>query len=92
MTFDRNNLIFKNWCPWKFQKKHLGDNKCLYRPCQEIDSLQHVMQWQYYTTRFYEGGEEPIRDWSNYLVSLNIHLNSDKMFAQKFIYIYLITK
>ena len=65
------NLVFKNWTPWKFWRKNRGDPKCLYDPCQEKDSLKHVLQCQYYTTRFYEGGEGPTRDWANYLVALN---------------------
>ena len=65
------NLVFKNWCRWKFHSKHSGDNKCMFQPCQEIDSLEHVLECQYYATRFSEGGEGPVRDWANFLVALN---------------------
>ena len=65
------NLMFKNWTPWKFWIRHKGDLKCLFNPCQDRDSLEHVMQCEYYTTKFYEGGEGSTRDWANYLVALN---------------------
>ena len=64
-------LVFKNWCPFKIQKKYRGDKKCFYDPCPEEDSLKHVMECQFYSTKFYEGGEGPVRDWANFLVSLN---------------------
>ena len=64
-------LIFKNQCPWKFQGKNGGDKLCLFQPCQDVDSLEHVMSCEYYDTKFYEGGEGPMRDWANYLVALN---------------------
>ena len=48
------NLVFKNWCPWEFSKKNSVDKLCM-----KEDSLKHVMQCPFYTTRFYEGGEGP---------------------------------
>ena len=64
------NLIFKNWCPWMIRKKHAGDPYCLFQPCMEKDSLDHVLNCQYYTTKFIEK-EGPTRDWANYLVKLD---------------------
>ena len=65
------NLIFKNWCPWKFLNKNNGDMKCLYPPCQELDSLKHVLKCDFYNTKFVEGSESSTKDWARYLVKLN---------------------
>ena len=51
-------------------KKHMGDLKCLFPPCQEPDSLKHVMSCEYYESKFIDL-EGPIRDWATYLVKLN---------------------
>ena len=64
------NLIFKNWAIWKFNLKHGGDLKCMYQPCQELDTLQHVLECQFYKTKFVEMNG-PTRDWADYLVKLN---------------------
>ena len=65
------NLIFKNWCPWKFTKKNMGDLRCLYPPCQEPDTLKHVLKCDFYRTKFIEGHESNTKDWAIYLVKLN---------------------
>ena len=52
------------------RKKHAGDPYCLFQPCMEKDSLDHVLNCQYYTTKFIEK-EGPTRDWANYLVKLD---------------------
>ena len=64
------NLVFKNWAPHKFSKKHMGDLLCMVPVCQEKDTLEHVMECPFYTTKFVdkEGG---IKDWATYLVALN---------------------
>ena len=64
------NLIFKNWCPWKIRRQHAGDPFCMFQPCGEKDSLLHVMECDYYTTKFINK-DGPTRDWSNYLVKLH---------------------
>ena len=65
------NLIFKNWAPHKIIKKHMGDLKCLVPICQEKDSLAHVLNCEFYDTKFIETSEGNIRDWATYLVKLN---------------------
>ena len=65
------NLIFKNWSPYKFAIKHMGDNKCMFQPCQEPDSLKHVLECDYYTTKFIETNQGPTKDWATYLVALH---------------------
>ena len=69
-TMRTGNLIFKNWCPNKIRPKYMGDMKCLYPPCQEPDTLKHVMSCEYYSTKFKDTGES-IKDWAKYLVQLN---------------------
>ena len=64
------NLIFKNWCPWKIRKQHAGDSLCMFQPCREKDSLQHVMECEYYSTKFITQ-DGSLRDWANYLVKLH---------------------
>ena len=64
------NLIFKNWCPWKIRRQHAGDPFCMFQPCGEKDSLLHVMECDYYTTKFINK-DGPTKDWSNYLVKLH---------------------
>ena len=66
------NLIFKNWCPWKFTNKNMGDLKCMYKPCQELDSLKHVLECEYYKTKFVSGNISETKDWAIYLVKLNL--------------------
>ena len=56
------NLIFKNWASWKFDVKYMGDNKCLFKPCQEPDTLAHVMECDYYVTRFVDTNQGPTKD------------------------------
>ena len=77
------NLIYKNWCPWKMLKRHMGDLRCLVKVCQEPDTLDHVMKCQFYDSKFSEGGEGPTRDWAQYLVSL--HLERMEKFSQPLI-------
>ena len=64
------NLIYKNWAPYKFSLKHSGDLKCMYQPCQELDTMQHVLVCDFYETKF-EEKDGPTRDWATYLVKLN---------------------
>ena len=64
------NLVFKNWAPHKFSKKNMGDLLCMVPACQEKDTLEHVMNCVFYTTKFVEK-DGPIRDWATYLVALN---------------------
>ena len=64
------NLIFKNWCPWKIRRQHAGDPYCMYQPCREKDTLQHVMECEFYSTKFISK-DSPARDWSTYLVKLH---------------------
>ena len=69
------NLIFKNWAPHKIITKHKGDLKCLDPICQERDSLAHVLNCEYYDTKYIETSEGNIRDWATYLVKF--HLKSE---------------
>ena len=64
------NLIYKNWAIWKFGMKHSGDLRCMFPPCQEPDTMMHVLECEFYTTKF-EEKDGPTRDWANYLVKLN---------------------
>ena len=77
------NLIFKNWCPYRMQKRHMGDLLCLFPPCMEKDSLKHVMECQFYDTKFTEKEHSHIRDWADYLV--NLHRERTKKFKQPLI-------
>ena len=81
-TLRTGNLIFKNWCPYKFPAKYSGDRKCLYNPCQEEDSLAHVLECPFYKTKFIEK-DGPSRDWALYIVSL--HQERMKEFRQPLI-------
>ena len=64
------NLVFKNWAPHKFAKKHMGDLLCLVPICQEKDTLKHVMECEFYNSKFIEM-HGPTKDWALYLVALN---------------------
>ena len=81
-TLRTGNLIFKNWCPYKFPAKYSGDKKCLYNPCQEEDSLAHVLECPFYKTKFIEK-DGPSRDWALYIISL--HQERMKEFKQPLI-------
>ena len=83
-TLRTGNLAFKNWCPYKFSLKHMGDKLCLFKPCQEPDSLAHVLECEYYDTRFVESQQGPTRDWATYLVKL--HDERIEKFGQPLIY------
>ena len=63
-------------------KRHMGDLKCLYAPCQEPDSLKHVQECEFYTTKFIEK-EGGTKDWANYLV--NLHQERVRNFRQPLI-------
>ena len=76
------NLIFKNWCPYYIKKKYMGDPYCLFQPCREKDTLKHVLECEYYDTKFSEK-EHPTKDWATYLVAL--HNERLKKFAQPLI-------
>ena len=69
-TLRTGNLIFKNWCPWKLTIKHMQDKLCMFPACQEPDSLKHVLECDFYTTKF-EEKEGPTLDWAKYLVKLH---------------------
>ena len=64
------NLIFKNWAPWKMKKQHMGDLLCLVPACRERDTLEHVMNCEFYNTKFVQIHGN-VRDWAEYLVALN---------------------
>ena len=64
------NLIFKNWAPYKMKKKHMGDMLCLVPACQERDTLEHVMNCEFYSTKFNQTHGN-VKDWAEYLVALN---------------------
>ena len=64
------NLIFKNWCPWKIRRQHAGDPFCMFQPCGERDTLMHVLECEFYSTKFVNR-DGPAKDWSNYLVKLH---------------------
>ena len=64
------NLAFKNWCPWKFSKKNIGDLRCMFPACSGMDTLKHVLECEFYTTKFIEK-DGPTMDWATYLVALN---------------------
>ena len=65
------NLVFKNWNPYKFANKHMGDKKCMFPPCQEPDTLEHVLECDFYETKFTESNHGPTKDWATYLVALH---------------------
>ena len=81
-AYRTGNLVFKNWAPYKFPKKQRGDKTCLFQPCQEEDSLKHVLQCEYYDTKFIEI-DDPTRDLASYLVRL--HEERMKKFSQPLI-------
>ena len=76
------NLIFKNWCPYKFPSNYSGDKKCLYNLCPEEDSLYHVLDCTFYKIKFIEK-DGPSRDWTPYIV--NLHQERMKEFKQPLI-------
>ena len=43
----------------------------MYAPCQELDSLKHVLKCEFYSTKFVDGDESTTKDWAKYLVKLN---------------------
>ena len=43
----------------------------MYQPCKEPDTLKHVLECEYYTTRFKETNQGPTQDWATYLVALH---------------------
>ena len=64
------NLIFKNWAPWKFKKKYMGNKLCLEPACGEKDTLKHVMNCEFYESRLVQIHGN-VKDWAMYLVALN---------------------
>ena len=70
-TLRTGHLVFKNWCPWKLAAKHKRDKLCMFTTCQELDSLKHVLQCDFYTTKFEETNQGPTKDWAVYLVKLH---------------------
>ena len=70
-TLRTGNLIFKNWCPNRINLRNAGDKKCMFPACQEDDTLKHVLECEFYSTKFTEGSEGPTKDWAKYLVELD---------------------
>ena len=69
-TLCTGNLIYKNWAIWKFRMKNSGDLRCMFPPFQEPDTMLHVLECDFYTTKF-EEKDGPAPDQANYLVKLD---------------------